>query len=166
MKLYHGSNCKITLVNLAFSREYMDFGKGFYLTPDFQRAVTMANRSVELRGSGTPEINPFIFNRSSCPKDMVIKEFKSNTWEWAEFVMHNRDKLLIPPYNHGYDIVIGPVADSRVDAVITAYKKEFGHHYLRSENLKELAVRLKYPGSIYIQYCFCSEKALNFLFRD
>lgn len=54
MKLYHGSNCRIVIVELSFSRRYMDFGAGFYLTPDFQRAVTMANRATELKGEGSP----------------------------------------------------------------------------------------------------------------
>lgn len=68
MRLYHGSNCRISKVDLSFSRRYMDFGPGFYLTPDFQRAITMANRAVALNGNGNPEINPFIFNKSCVPK--------------------------------------------------------------------------------------------------
>ncbi|MDE5794896.1 MAG: DUF3990 domain-containing protein [Muribaculaceae bacterium] len=67
---------------------------------------------------------------------------------------------------HRYDIVIGPVADSRVDPVIEDYKKEFGSSYQTHENLKILAARLKYPGPKYIQYCFCTEKALKLLIRD
>ena len=97
MRLYHGSNCRIIIVDLTYSRRYMDFGTGFYLTQDFQRAVIMANRSTELKGEGSPEVNPFIFNPKSCPKDVKILEFKSNTWEWARFVMLNRDKSLDPP---------------------------------------------------------------------
>lgn len=166
MRLYHGSNCRITKVDLNFARRYMDFGTGFYLTQDFQRAVIMANRSTELKGEGSPEVNPFIFNPKSCPKDVKILEFKSNTWEWARFVMLNRDKSLDPPYEHEYDIVIGPVADSRIDPVIKEYKEEFGNGYLEPESLKVLAQRLKYSGTKYIQYCFCTPKALRYLIRD
>ncbi|MDE5877377.1 MAG: DUF3990 domain-containing protein [Muribaculaceae bacterium] len=166
MRLYHGSYCKIKLIDLNFSRKYMDFGPGFYLTPNYRRAVMMANRSVDLRGEGMPEVNSFIFNRISCSKCVKIKEFKSNNWEWAEFVMKNRDKSAIVLYNHEYDIVIGPVADSRVDAEIRNYKQEAGENYLNPVNLKTLASRLRYAGESYIQYCFCTERSLNYLIRD
>ena len=166
MRLYHGSYCRITIVNLANSRNYKDFGAGFYLTPVFDRAVTMAFRSVELNGYGSPEVNTFIFNKSSIPPEFRIKEFKTNNWEWADFVMMNRDKTLDPPYQHDYDVVIGPVADSSVDREIDNYKQEFGEDYRSPVNLRELARRLKYSGEKYTQYCFCSERALNFLIRE
>ena len=166
MRLYHGSNCKIKEINLEFSRKYKDFGAGFYLTPDYGRAVNMANRCVDLEHTGSAEMNPFIFNRRSCPKDIRIKEFRGYDWEWAEFIMKNRDRTYDPPYSHGYDIVIGPVADSRVDPIISEYKLEFGEGYADPENLKVLASRLVYPGSLYIQYCFCTLKGLQFLYRD
>lgn len=166
MRLYHGSNCKISKIDLAFSKDYKDFGTGFYLTPDFGRAVNMANRSVILNNYGEAEVNLYIFNKSICPKNLKIKVFKDCSWEWAEFVMRNRDKSQKPPYNHGYDIVVGPVADSTVDPIIETYKNEFGERYLDKENLRILAKRLKYPGERYIQYCFCTEEACNQLIKD
>ncbi len=165
MRLYHGSYCKITKVDLRQCRLYKDFGAGFYLTPDFGRAVTMANRSVILNDQGTPEVNPFLFYKSKCPPDLRIREFKCSNWEWVEFVMKNRDKSFSPPYDHGYDIVIGPVADSNVDAEIAAYKNEYGTRYLAPDNLRVLAQRLKYTGK-YLQYCFCTERALEQLIKD
>lgn len=165
MRLYHGSYCRITDIDLNKCRSYKDFGKGFYLTPDFSRAVTMANRSVALNQSGAPEVNVYIFNRSTCSPDLKIKEFKTNNWEWATFIMMNRDKSLKPPYEHGYDIVIGPVADSSVDPVIDAYRQKFGGDFLLTKNLKILAKRLTYQGK-YIQYCFCTIKAIETLFHD
>lgn len=165
MRLYHGSYCNITDIDLDKCRCYKDFGKGFYLTPDFARAVTMANRSVVLNQSGHPEVNLYIFNKSACSTDLKIKEFKSNNWEWAEFVMMNRDKSMIPPYEHGYDIVIGPVADSSIDPEIDAYRQEFGNDFLKPKNLKILAMRLKYHNN-YTQYCFCSKKAIETLIHD
>lgn len=166
MRLYHGSYCKIGEVDLTQSKKYKDFGTGFYLTPDFGRAVTMAFRSVELNDGGSPEVNLFIFNKSTCRDELRIMEFKTNSWEWARFVMLNRDKSLDPPYDHGFDIVIGPVADSSVDPEIARYREEFGEAYLEPENLKILAERLKYSGEKYIQYCFCTPRAIDFLIKD
>lgn len=166
MRLYHGSYCKIADVDFNHSKKYKDFGPGFYLTPDFNRAVTMAFRSVELHGGGSPEVNLFIFNKSACRAEVKILEFKTNDWEWARFVMMNRDKSLDPPYDHGFDIVIGPVADSSVDPEIERYRHEFGETYLDPMNLKVLAGRLKYSGEKYIQYCFCTPRAIKFLIKD
>ncbi len=166
MRLYHGSNCKILEINLQCSRKYKDFGAGFYLTPDYGRAVNMANRCVDLEQCGNAEVNPFVFNRSTCPPSIRIKEFRKYNWEWAEFVMRNRDKSLIPPYDHGYDIVIGPVADSRVDPIIADYKHKFSNEILNHDHLQELASRLTYPGPTYVQYCFCTQESLKFLYRD
>lgn len=166
MRLYHGSYCKIDQIDLTFSRKYKDFGSGFYLTDDFGRAVKMAFRSKELNNRGEAEVNSFIFNRSGCPQDLNIKVFNGYNWEWAEFIMNNRDKSQNPPYAHGYDIVIGPVADSSVDSEIASYKDEFGDSYLDHDNLSILASRLKYSGEKYIQYCFCTAKAIIQLIKD
>ncbi len=166
MRLYHGSNCKITEIDLSRSRKYKDFGAGFYLTPDYGRAVNMANRCVDLEHGGSAEVNPFVFNRSACPPSVRIKEFRKYDWEWAEFVMRNRDKSMIPPYDHGYDIVIGPVSDSRVDPIIDDYKHEFRTGIFDHEHLQVLASRLKYPGPTYIQYCFCTQESLKYLYKD
>lgn len=110
----------------------------------------MANRSVTLNNKGEAEVIPYIFNKAICPNTLKIKIFKDSNWEWEEFVMRNRDKSQKPPYDHGYDIVIGPVADSAVDPTIETYKNEFGYKYLDKENLRILATRLKYSGEKYI----------------
>lgn len=164
MRLYHGSNCRIIKIDLNQSKPNKDFGSGFYLTPDYQRAVVMAKRSTVLNNCGSPEVNSFLFYKSGCRKIIRIKEFKTNNWEWAKFIMMNRDKT--NNYNHDYDVVIGPVADSRVDPEIEQYKNEFGETYEDPENLNILAKRLKYPGKAYIQYCFCTEESLKYLIRD
>lgn len=165
MRLFHGSYCKIIDINLSNAKKYKDFGSGFYLTPDFQRAVKMAMRSVELNQGGSPEVNPYLFYKSNSKDLLNIKEFKTCNWEWAEFIMNNRDRSLNPPFRHDYDIVIGPVADSSVDKVIREYREEFGNDYLLKKNLTVLALRLKYAGEKYIQYCFCTDKSIRHLIR-
>ena len=78
MRLYHGSYCKISKIDLAFSRKYKDFGTGFYLTPDFSRAVNMANRSVILNNNeGEAEVNPYLFYKYGlcCNQIKVLTKF-------------------------------------------------------------------------------------------
>lgn len=166
MILYHGSNKLITEIDLTKSKDFKDFGKGFYLTKDYSRAVAMAQRSTAIMGQGSPEVSPFIFNPTQCSIDVKIKKFEGRTAEWALFVLKNREKDYVHAFKHDYDIVIGPVADSRVDAILIEYKKNLGKDYDKPSNLAKLAKQLKYPGSEYIQYCFCTEKGIKQLILD
>lgn len=36
MKLYHSSTQSVVVPDTAHSRDYLDFGKGFYLTPIYE----------------------------------------------------------------------------------------------------------------------------------
>lgn len=166
MRLYHGSNVRITRIDLSKSEDFKDFGRGFYLTRDYSRAVAMAQRTTAIMGKGSPEVSPFIFNPSKCSRDVRIKKFEGRTAEWALFVLNNRERDCSHPFKHEYDIVIGPVADSRVDTILAEHRKRYGRGYADGENLSRLAQQLKYPGSEYIQYCFCTEKGIEQLILD
>lgn len=50
MILYHGSNQLITRIDLSKSKDFKDFGRGFYLTKDYTRAVAMAQRTTAIIG--------------------------------------------------------------------------------------------------------------------
>lgn len=39
MKLYHSSTVAVTKPDTVHSRNYLDFGKGFYLTSIYEQAV-------------------------------------------------------------------------------------------------------------------------------
>lgn len=46
MKVYHGSNCDIVEIDLTKDSRYKDFGRGFYVTPDFDTAKRMAEKKT------------------------------------------------------------------------------------------------------------------------
>ncbi len=50
MILYHGTNQDIETINLSKGLRYKDFGKGFYLTPDKNTAIRMAEKKARLFG--------------------------------------------------------------------------------------------------------------------
>lgn len=50
MILYHGSNLKISKIDLSKCRPYKDFGKGFYCTTIKKQAEFMAERVVKRQG--------------------------------------------------------------------------------------------------------------------
>ncbi len=166
MILYHGSNQLITTIDLSKSKDFKDFGRGFYLTKDYSRAVAMAQRTTAIMGEGSPEVTPYIFYPSRCSKHVKIKVFGGRTAEWALFVLSNREKNPVHGFKHNYDIVISPVADSRVDIILSEYRRTYGNDYTKTENLTKLARQLKYPGSEYIQYCFCTELGIKQLILD
>ena len=58
MILYHGSNTKVTEIDLSKCRPYKDFGQGFYLTDIREQAEQMARRVVRLY-SGSPFVSAF-----------------------------------------------------------------------------------------------------------
>lgn len=136
------------------------------MTRDYGRAVAMAQRTATIEAKGSPEVVPYLFYPEKCTAGISICEFKGRTAEWALFVLNNRDKQREIPFAHDYDIVIGPVADSRVDALLNDYKEQYGADYDKPENLRVLAGHLKYPGSEYIQFCFCTQKGIEQLILD
>lgn len=98
MILYHGSNQLITKIDLSKSKNFKDFGRGFYLTKDYARAVAMAQRTTAIMGDGSPEVSPFIFNPSRCPSDVRIKIFDGRTAEYNpqnEAFLHSRTSRAI-----------------------------------------------------------------------
>ena len=131
MRLYHGSNTKISSINLAMCRPYKDFGTGFYLTDIKEQAEKMAVRVSKIYG-GNPIVNIF-----EIPDDfrnitnLNIKDFGlQTTEEWAKFVMNNRNrkfdgiKNMLCNRDNKYDIVIGPVADDNMALLFRQYENE------------------------------------------
>lgn len=164
MRLYHGSNIRIEQIDLRLSKDHKDFGRGFYLTKDYFRAVGMAQRTTAIEGAGLPTVSPFIFNPHHTIEPLNVKIFSHRTAEWALFVLENRNRS--QQFSHPYDVVIGPVADSSVDSVLMAYRHKYGKEYRNPEHLRELAASLRFPGPDYIQYCFCTQKAVDQLIND
>lgn len=47
MRLYHGSNMRVTDIDLLKSRPAKDFGRAFYLSADREQAVDMGRFKVD-----------------------------------------------------------------------------------------------------------------------
>lgn len=155
MKLYHGSNIVVDHPEIAKGKLYKDFGRGFYLSDTMEQAMEMAERVVARADSGdTPVVSTFEFDESALyDGSLKVKRFVTYTEEWAEFVLHNRDRKMQQPI-HDYDIVYGPIAD---DGVV----RQMRRYELGDITLPELMKELQYPPKITFQYFFGSEKALE-----
>lgn len=163
MRLLHRSNVEIVTPYLKKCQSKNDFGRGFYLTPQWQRAYLMAKRRAARNGS-EKVVNPFLYYQNDALRHgLKIKEFKGFSAEWSKFIILNRSD---ETFTHDYDIVIGPVADAFVDKEIERHKQKYGARYLDTEALFDFAERVSQFGNKYIQYCFCTEKALKELIKE
>ena len=156
--LYHGSNMLIDKIDLSKSKKGKDFGKGFYLNPDFAQAQAMAKFKTEFLSTGEPTVSVFDYDdKRALTEGLNIKVFDDYCEEWAEFVVSNRRNNTDGPI-HQYDIVIGPIADDKVGLQI----RLFSEGYITVEKLVK---EIKYNGDKSVQYFFANEKSLNYLKR-
>lgn len=154
MKLYHGSNTIIEQIDLSKCKPYKDFGQGFYLTAIREQAEQMARRTSAIYG-GEPVVTEFEFDETAL-NVLSVKTFEEPSEEWALFVMANRSRNHIQP-THGFDIVIGPVAD---DTIATLFRN-FDDGII---DLPMLVNGLKYK-KVSSQYLFHSVEAIKYLCR-
>ena len=155
MKLFHGSNTAIQVVDFAKCKPHKDFGQGFYLAEIEKQAIQMARRTVSIYG-GEPVVTVFEFDKAAAfnNSSLSIKHFENPNEEWALFVMGNRSRAQIQPM-HEYDIVIGPVADDTIATLI----RNFDDGII---DLPTLVNGLKYK-KISSQYFFHSQEAVAYL---
>jgi Protein of unknown function (DUF3990) len=83
MILYHGTNQEIIKPNVEFSKRYLDFGKGFYLTSYKEQAEKWALRKAARLG-GIPTIN--VFELSENLSSYKVCRFDTENEFWLDFV--------------------------------------------------------------------------------
>ena len=158
MKLFHGSNIKIDIPDLAHSKPNKDFGRGFYLSADKSQAQDMAKQKVDQTQKGTAEVTEFLFDESIMQSnELKILIFEGYCEEWAKFVVADRNSKS-EFSSHDYDIVYGPIADDGV----TFQLRRFEGGVI---TLPKLVEELKYAKGITFQYFFGTERALKLLKR-
>lgn len=153
MKLYHGSNIEIEVIDLAKGRKGKDFGRGFYLSEDYKQAVKMSEIVVRKEAEGLPCVTCFELDEVAF-EQLRIKRFEGYTEEWAEFVLANR-RNWTDEQIHSYDIVVGPIADDAVGVQV----RQLSRGYISFDKFLE---RIKYIKPT-IQYFFGTETSIQYL---
>jgi len=156
MILYHGTNVEFKNIDLSKSLPYKDFGVGFYLTSLLAQAERMASRKSHRYGTAVVQAYEIDDAVLAGQGDCKVKVFEEANEEWALFILANR-KHTKPPYQHDYDIVAGSVADDGIAYILSRYEEG-------TMSLKEALKELKF-AHLSIQYCFCTQKAINHLKR-
>ena len=173
MRVYHGTTLSHAFnicdngIDLSKSNMYLDFGRGFYVTPDIEMAKNMAYR-VSARKPQVKNIFPAVITFEYKENlELNYKKFECEDVKWAKFIMANRvsDKianelgLMDSNTDFRYDIIIGGTADGSVANIAS----DLRYGRISSSNYKlDLADFLKEDGNSYgTQIVFCTEKALS-----
>lgn len=117
MLVYHGSNQKVKIASVKYSRKNMDFGCGFYVTKIKRQAITWAQRKKLILNKKLAYINIYELDKSYT--ECKYKLFKNSDSEWLDFVCDCREGKSV--YKK-YDIIEGPVANDKVYAVVDMYR--------------------------------------------
>ncbi|MDK2584485.1 DUF3990 domain-containing protein [Romboutsia sedimentorum] len=148
MKLYHGSYCEVKKPDISFSRDSLDFGKGFYLTDIKKQALDWIDRFIQRGKAGC--LNTYRLDLECIKDKYKVKEFISYDMEWLDFILdcRNSSKRYLE-----YDVIIGGIADDKVYNTIELYEYEL---ITKEEALK----RLKYhkPNN---QICITNQEVLD-----
>ena len=148
MIVYHGSICEIQSPDVSFSKSYLDFGKGFYVTSLKSQAEKWALRKVARTEKGEATVN--IFELSDDLASYKVLDFKTENEEWLDFVCNCRKGSEI--YKN-YDVIIGAVADDDVFKTVNMYFRGF---WDKKKTLEEIRF---YKTSN--QICITNQNVLN-----
>lgn len=144
MRLYHASPLVIEQPDVHHSRNFLDFGKGFYLTSLYEQAEKYALRFL-LRGEKA-YINQYELD-DNLP-GFKVKVFEAYDSEWLDYVSLCRKGIQA---GH-FDIVEGGIANDRVFNTVDLY---FAGMLNRADALGRLA--FEHPNH---QLCILNQEVI------
>lgn len=153
MKLYHGSDVEVKVVDLSYSLMMKDFGPGFYVSADLKQAEAFAKYKADRPKSKTktPVVSIFEFDDARLSsEELKVKRFENYSEEWIDFIDTYRGKK-----DTDYDIIIGPIANDDV-------RTQFALYGFGEITKHELLESLKYKR-VTFQYCFKTQIAVSYL---
>jgi hypothetical protein len=161
--LFHGSNVKVSCVDLSKGALKKDFGGGFYTTNFKRQAEKFAKIKAKRHLENTGYVSVFELDGSV---DFKIMRFEIANLDWLNFVLFNRGFIKENVLISDYDIVIGPVANDTVGLVLNQLiVGTYGNP--ESLSAKETAIGLLEPEKLYNQILFKTEKGIkNLHFKE
>ena len=113
MRIYHASNVVVDNPDTVHSRDYLDFGRGFYLTTIREQAEKYGLRS--LRRGKTAWLN--IYELSEDWNKWNVLHFNTYNKAWLDYIAKCRAG---EPVDF-FDLVIGGIANDRVIMTLDRY---------------------------------------------
>ena len=146
MTVYHASNFIIESPDIYHSRDFLDFGKEFYLTSLIEQAKKYAQRF--LYQGDKAYLNHYNLDENLDNK-FNIKEFGDYNEEWLDFVTLCR----LGKLSSKYDMITGGIADDKVFNTVDLY---FSGNISKEEALKRL--KFIHPNH---QICILNQELIN-----
>lgn len=115
MMVFHGSNMEIQRPAVSYSKNYLDFGQGFYVTSFKRQAERWALRKSG-RNGGKPTVN--VYKLGENLSQYKILRFDNENEKWLDFVFACRNGENL---NKDYDIIMGNVANDDVFKTLDMY---------------------------------------------
>lgn len=157
-KLYHGTKIYFDKPDLRRAKNRKDFGKGFYLTTNFEQATKWAVRKLPNNDRNCiAYVYEYEFDMDSAKELNVLQLLEYNK-EWLDFITPNRhegeDKIV-------YDLIYDRMADGTGDELAV----NIDLYWHKEKTAEEVLSAIKFRDSKFDQYCFKSKKALGCLER-
>ncbi len=114
MIVYHGSTEIIEKPNVSFSKDFLDFGKGFYVTTHKEQAEKWALRKCVRKG-GIAVVNEYDLKSIDAYR---VLSFKDEDEDWLDFVCSCRRG---EENYRKYEIITGGVANDDVFKTVDMY---------------------------------------------
>ena len=156
MKLYHGSTMQVITPKINLAQVGRDFGAAFYTTDIYDQAKRWALKKALIaskKGKNAQAIvSEYDFDEIGAKNTLKILQFENPNYEWLNLIINCRTNSA---YTHGYDIVIGKVADDAVGETINYVTQGI----MRKEDALE---RLRFQ-KINNQIAFCTERAIKYI---
>lgn len=145
MILYHSSTVIVPKPDISFSRDFLDFGKGFYLTTIEEQAIRYAERFARRKKDAWLNIYELEYD----PERWKSIIFDSYNKDWLNFVSDCRAGL----DESDFDIAIGGIAN---DKVIQTLDRYFNGEI--SEDVALGLLKFEKPNN---QYCIRSQSMID-----
>lgn len=151
MILYHGSNLTVENPKIITPNRYLDFGKGFYTTSNFEQAQNFADKVTARKKEGESTVSIYEFDDTKLD-DLSVLSFEAADEKWLDFVSDNRNGSVL---NEEYDIIYGPVANDDIFRTFILYTTGV---LTKEQTLEALKIK-----KLYNQYVFKNDNALKHL---
>lgn len=157
-RLYHASPASFRSFDLEKAYNFKDFGRGFYLTTNFEQALKWANGK---RRHKEGYIYEYFLDKEKVENiKLNIMEFLDYSISWAHFLAAHRHEII---EDAGLDLIYDRMADSSSEEITNA----IDGFYQNAENSEKLMMEVfaekRMGNSKYDQYCFKTQRAIDLL---
>lgn len=170
IELYHASYTVVDKIDLSLCSSGKDFGKGFYVTTDYNQACRFMRTAI---GKALKNLIPNVKENAGFvsifeyeindTENLNSYEFKSADKDWLHCVVaHRKSGILQDELSkwQNFDIISGKIANDSTNQVLTAYINGF-YGEIGSFEADETAINFLLPENLSNQICFRTEKSLS-----